>query len=744
MLGCNIDTRPPRPSFHKENGILIDDRFDDSKYEGELKFSREQGFFDKSTVVRWLIGAFFIFSLFAFLHFRDVRVEMLELDTIAPSYVVAQVDFDFFDEKATEFLRQEKIRDIGKVYIISEKDLHKQRGDFEDDLVKNQGWRKGASESSLEEMYQAMDALQAIMKSLRFTDPRTLKKMQDQSIDTAFYQVYTPANVEEKVTLPPQIWDYIKEQSFKQNNFSKETTDYIIGYFTDKGLQLHEDASSKQKIQNKIQASVPEKYSHISAGSRIIDRGDKVTSRHLAILQAMKKALSEKRNLWHPLTLLGSLLMTLLFTGICYAFLKINHPYVLTSNRKLFLIVTIVVITLFLSKITELLLLSSVSNLIEVIRYPVFVPFAAIMLCSLMNPNIAIFASGFLVIVMTLTLAFDRQGFMVMNLTAALVAILSTRSLRRRKEIFVVCGKAWLSCILIAISINFYNNVLWGMGIVTDILSVGLFMLLTSVMVVGLLPLLESIFRIMTDVTLMEYMDPNNDLLRRLSIEAPGTYQHSIVVGNLAETAAMAIGANGLFCRVATLYHDVGKIITPQYFTENQQPGMNIHQLLTPSESAQVIIAHVAEGVALARKAGLPEQFIDVIKEHHGTTLVYYFYRKQLEKLGGDLSQIDEKEFRYSGPKPRSKECVIIMIADTLEAASRSLETCDEKTVEELATRLIKEKAEDGQFDECILTFEELATVKETLVKTLCAFAHSRVKYPKREEHPSEIRDGAF
>jgi putative nucleotidyltransferase with HDIG domain len=263
-------------------------------------------------------------------------------------------------------------------------------------------------------------------------------------------------------------------------------------------------------------------------------------------------------------------------------------------------------------------------------------------------------------------------------------------------------------------------------------------MLFTSVLVVGLLPLFESSFRVMTDVTLMEYMDPNNDLLRRLSIEAPGTYQHSIVVGNLAESAAASIGANGLFCRVSTLYHDVGKMVTPQYFTENQQGGVNIHQLLTPIESAQVIIAHVSEGVALARKAGLPEQFIDIIKEHHGTTLAYYFYRKQLDLIGGDKSKVDEKEFRYAGPKPRSKESVIIMIADSLEAASRSLDKVNEETLSELANRLIKEKAEDGQFDQSLLTFEELAKVKNTLIKTLVAYGHSRIKYPTQEIKQTE------
>jgi putative nucleotidyltransferase with HDIG domain len=237
----------------------------------------------------------------------------------------------------------------------------------------------------------------------------------------------------------------------------------------------------------------------------------------------------------------------------------------------------------------------------------------------------------------------------------------------------------------------------------------------------------------MTDVSLIEYMDPNNDLLRRLTIEAPGTYQHSVVVGNLAEAAAVAIGANGLFCRVATLYHDVGKIETSQYFTENQLGEVNIHQLLTPGESAQAIMAHVIEGVALAREAGLPEPIIDIIKEHHGTSLVYYFYHKQLEKMGGDKSKVNEREFRYAGPKPRSKESGIIMIADSFEAASRSLDKINEETLTVLIDRIVGEKIDDGQFNQCFLTFQDLSNVKRVLIKTLLAAGHSRIKYPSME-----------
>jgi len=679
-----------------------------------------------------LIGGVFFICFFSFLHFREVRVEVLELNSVAPNYTVSQVDFDFYDEEATIILKQESVKDVGKIYSLSEKTVRQRRIDFENFLIYNQDWRRYSEKSTFEEMYKGVDALEATLLKLRFTDPRTFQKMQEIGLSTDYYLAYTPEDLD-GVVLPSSIWDYIKEKTFTTPLISIAAADFIMDYFQSKLWKIQEDFAAYRLVNKKVQSNIPDKYTHVSAGSRIIDQGERVTARHIAMLQAMKKALGESRNLWHPLTLLGSFLMTFILTTICVAYFRVNNPSILNSNRKLFLLVTIIVLTLALTKVIEFFLLNSKMNLIEVVRYPLFVPFAAILLCSLMNSAVATFVSAFLTFVFTMALAFDRQGFMILNLATALVAILSTRSLRKRKEIFVVCGKAWLCAVGLIFAMRFYQNTLWNFALFSDIVCSAFFLLLSAVLVVGLLPLFESVFRIMTDVTLMEYMDPNNDLLRRLTIEAPGTYQHSVVVGNLAEAAASAIGANGLFCRVSTLYHDVGKLATPQYFTENQQGGMNIHQLLTPQESAQVILAHVSEGVAMGRKAGLPEQFIDIIKEHHGTTLVYYFYRKQLEKMGGDKNLVNEKEFRYSGPKPRSKESAIIMIADTVEAASRSLDKVTEQSLTDLANRLIGEKAEDGQFDDCLLTFEELAIVKETLVKTLVAFGHTRVKYPTKE-----------
>ncbi len=699
----------------------------------ELKFSREQGFFDKSRLVRFFIALLTIASLFIILHFRDIRVEIFEVDTKAPGYVVAQVDFDFYDDEATVIMRQQATRDIGKIYKLSDKEVNDSRIEFENFLIYNQDWRNQVSSSTFDNMYNGAAVVEKALSEVKFTDPRTLSKMKEVYGQVPNTTIYTPPEVDEEVMLPYSVWQYLQKELTREHPDLKNALPFIFAFYDEKSWRVEEDIPAQEAIRRQVANLVPQKYNHVRAGSRIIDQGERVTPRHVAMLQAMKKVLGENKNLWHPFTILGSLIMSILLTIVCAAYFRINHPQILNSNRRLFLVVAVVVLTLALAKATEFVLLTSKNDLIETVRYPLFVPFASILLCALMNPAIATFAAGFLTILLTMTLTFDRSGFMIINLAAAVVAVLTTHTLKRRKEIFEVCLKAYLACIAVILSIHLYDNTFWKGAIINDVIVSAVFMFLTAILVVGILPLLESAFRVMTDVTLQEYMDPNNDLLRRLTIEAPGTYQHSVVVGNLAEAAAIAVGANGLFCRVATLYHDIGKMATPQYFTENQQGGMNLHQLLTPQESAEVIIAHVPEGVAMARQANLPEQFVDIIKEHHGTTLVYYFYRKALDAVGGDKSAINQADFRYAGPKPRSKESAIIMIADTLEAASRSLEKITEESLTELANRLIREKADDGQFDECLLTFEELAIVKDTLIKTLVAYGHSRVKYPKKD-----------
>lgn len=712
--------------------------------EHELQFSGEQGFFDKSKTIRVLIFVVFALSLFLFLHIREVQVEVLELNSVAPGYIVSQIDFDFADEEATVILRQDAVRDTGKIYELSQKDIRQKRIEFENFLLYNQAWHEQAESGIFHQLDQGIDIMEKVLTRIRFTDARTFDRLVALGFPTEEYYIYMPNTLSGQVFLPFSIWNSLQEHYFPPASYAPLATALIVEFFKHTPWHMEEDIPMQRALRKRIQAQVPEKMTHVSAGNRIIDQGDKVTARHIAMLQAMKYALGENRRLSQPLTLLGSLILTFLLGGILLAYFHLSYPLLLISNRKLFLFVTIVVMTMGLSKLTEFFLLNSKNGMIELVRYPLLVPLAAILISSLINTSVATFAAGFLAVVSTLALAFEWEGFIILNLLTASIAILSTHSLRRRKEIFIVCLKAGCGGLAAIFALHFYQNQLGGWSIFADVLSVCFFMLLTAILVVGCLPLLETGFGIMTDAALMEHMDPNSELLRRLTIEAPGTYQHSVVVGNLAEAAASAIGANGLFCRVATLYHDVGKIATAQYFTENQLGQVNIHQLLTPQESAQVIMAHVVEGVALAREAGLAEPIIAIIKEHHGTTLVYYFYRKQVDKMGGDPSKVDEREFRYAGPKPRTKESGIIMIADSFEAASRSLDSLDEALLVELVDRIVREKVEDGQFDQCLLTFEEVSVIKRVLVKTLLAAGHSRIKYPAVErkgflDHVEEI-----
>lgn len=705
--------------------------------DNQINVVQELGFFDRSLSVRLFIGLAFAFSVFVFLHFREVKVEVLELNSIAPRYVVAQVDFDFLDEEATAILKQESIRDLGKIYRLSDNLVMQRRTEFEEEILSTQDWYGQKDNITFDQLYQVIDLLQEQLISMRFSDPRTIKKIEEFGLSAQDFQVFNPAADKFNTEIPLQIWEKIHTEISKDSGVDPDALNLVLNSFKEKKWEFEEDLSEERQLRKFIQSTVPEKYTHVRAGSRIIDQGEKISGRHLAMLQAMKEVISENRNLWHPTTLAGSALLSLLLTGVCAAFMWMAYPHIFMSNRQLGLLVTIVIITLAMAKVAEYFLVSARSGLFEVVRYPLFVPFAAILTRNLLNAGIATVVTGFLTLLFVMALAFDRTGFMLANLIASFIAIISSRAYHQRKEIFVVCGKAWLGCVAVIISLHAYENTLWSVSMITDLLSSGFSMLATAVLVLGLLPLFEGIFQVTSDVTLMEYLDPNHPLLRRLSFEAPGTYQHTLVVCNIAEAAALSIGANGLFCRAASLYHDIGKVTTPHYFTENQQAGeVDVHNLLTPLESAHAIMAHVPEGVSLARKAGFPEQFIEVIKEHHGTTLVYYFYRKQLEKLGNDVSQINENEFRYAGPKPHSKESAIIMIADVFEAASRSLDRIDEESLTNLINQIVREKIDDGQLDESRLTFEELTTIKKTMVKTLLAALHARIKYPPRPQKP--------
>jgi len=332
--------------------------------------------------------------------------------------------------------------------------------------------------------------------------------------------------------------------------------------------------------------------------------------------------------------------------------------------------------------------------------------------------------------------------------SSALMGAFFCREVRLRGSALKAGALAGLTAAVMSIGIGLAS----GSGAFTSInqagvsLFVGVF---TGALVLGAMPLIENVFKVATDATLFELTDFNHPLLRKMQVETPGTYHHSLMVANLSENAAIAVRANPILCRAASLFHDIGKMTQPNYFTENQGDFDNPHDQKNPSMSALIIKSHVKEGIDMAREHKLPKILRDVIRQHHGTTLVKYFYHQAQEKMKQETLGLgemesdkpDESTYRYDGPRPRFKESAIIFFADSVEAAARSLPKVTQHSVEELLENIFSDRLEDGQLDECPLTLEEVSKIKRSFVKTTLNMLHTRVEYPTEEKNNGNRRD---
>lgn len=257
--------------------------------------------------------------------------------------------------------------------------------------------------------------------------------------------------------------------------------------------------------------------------------------------------------------------------------------------------------------------------------------------------------------------------------------------------------------------------------------------ILSSITVIGILPIFEYLFKTITNISLLELADFSQPLLQRMMLEAPGTYHHSLVVGNLSEAASSAVGANALLSRIGAYYHDIGKLQKPEYFSENQNIKTGKHDTLAPTMSKMVIMNHVDEGRELAKKYKLNPRLIDFVLQHHGTSLVYYFYRRALEK-SEENQEVAEEGFRYPGPRPNTKETAIVLLADSVEAATRALADPDPANIKETVQKVINNKFIDGQLDECDLALKDLEKISLIFTRTLTAIYHARITYPENSK----------
>ncbi len=326
----------------------------------------------------------------------------------------------------------------------------------------------------------------------------------------------------------------------------------------------------------------------------------------------------------------------------------------------------------------------------------------------------------------------QRVGFLLVCWIGVTCSCFQLKDIRSRSKLIEMGGLAAISMMAATAAWGMISLDGW-LYIANNCLYAGAAGLSVGFIVLGILPFIEKSFRITTSMTLLELADASHSLLRRLAMEAPGTYSHSLQVATLAEAAAESIGANSLLCRVAAYYHDVGKINKPDYFVENQQPGQqNRHINLTPSVSFLIIKGHVMDGLEMAREYNLPRSLFPFIQQHHGTTLVEYFYNQAVaqQEQRGEEANVSDTEFRYPGPKPRSREVGILMLSDAVESATRAMKEPSTRGIEELVHKLTMLRLLDGQFDDCDLTLRDLGRIEKSLTKTLQSIHHGRIAYP--------------
>ena len=521
------------------------------------------------------------------------------------------------------------------------------------------------------------------------------------------------------------------QQSFYQQAASRAPADLgvtglalyqrLLIRFFEPTIRLDRPATEAARAQAR-QAVDPVKQ-NVLKGERIVAAHERVGPEEVERLRAYRDRLREMGlsgdGGWLVLPRLGNLLYSGLLLLILGLVLRYFRNGIYESNRSVTLLWLL------------LLAVAGVGGLIAQTGSPAeLIPlaFAALVVAALYDGVVAL-----LTVFVITALVVGRPPLLSMSLlfftlVGGCAAALSGRLVRRRAQTWSLAAVITAAYVLAAISVAFMlqydigwvlKSSLWGL-----INAVG-----STLLAMGILPLAESFTGITTDQTLLELADLNRPLLRRLSLEAPGTYAHSINVANLAEAAAREIGANGLLVRVGVYYHDIGKIRKPQYFVENQPRGRNPHDKLKPAMSASIVREHVEEGLALADEAGLPDVVKRFITEHHGTQRIGFFYERAREM--SPEAELDPDEFRYPGPQPASKETAIALLADSVESAARALQDPTPEKIEEVVGRIVDAKLSDGQMDRAPLTLREVSTIKEQFVKVLTGMYHHRLDYPQ-------------
>jgi len=658
------------------------------------------------------------------------------------------------DEEATNSLKEEIVRDVENVYVVNtnvEKRAYQKLDDYFnriDDFKKTHI----LSEENINLFAKKLDTdltLQQIKLLLNFKDLEKLHKVtRDITTDVFSQGVISILGLEElrqKAYNSVIVYRDNKKNRIETSSVTalshvnkaviKSLTDYFpeernlrkaLSVFLTKAIEPNIEFSGEltQERKSEVKSKVAPVYkvAFVKKSELIVEKGQRINQYQIRMLNTIDQIQRKENKIWYILGISG---IVLLFTFVLLLFLYIYQP--LVFNRSNILLIGFLCLILVVA--AKGIIFSPLSSYL--------IPLASISMLSvvLLNFQTAILLTVLLSFISGLIVG-DGLSIAMVLFSGGILSIFMLRKVRGRIKILqtalIVGAVNFITISLLGFFQNldyrtFLTQGVWGIGN-------GFF---SGLLVMGLLPLFEHIFNITTDISLLEQSDLNHPLLKKMILEAPGTYHHSLIVGNLSEVACDEIKANSLLARVSSYFHDIGKIEKSEYFSENQTKTHSKHDKLTPDMSKLIIIKHVKNGIELAHKCKLKQAIIDIIAQHHGTGLVFYFFKRALDEKV-DESKIDEEYFRYPGPKPQTKEAAVVLLADSVEAASRALSSPTPSRIEGLVRKVINNKFIDGQLDECDLTLKELDKIATVFIRILTGIFHSRVEYPDDEKNSND------
>ncbi|EGL82655.1 7TM receptor with intracellular metal dependent phosphohydrolase [Caldalkalibacillus thermarum TA2.A1] len=663
--------------------------------------------------------------------FVDVQVgSRAEQDIISPVTVV--------DEEATERARERAAREVAPVYIMD----------------------PSITENQVANLERAFDVIKETLTNdnlSREEKRQQLKERIPYELSDEAYDIFLNHSLEEIETLKQFTRSIVYEIMYA--GVKTDTLEAALQEVNNSLILSTLDSDLRKVSQEMAKASIVPNYVldpeeterlrqeareqvrpiEIREGEIIVAEGDIVTQE---IYRKLGKVglLSESANLYPYLGLA-------LFIGLILAFIACYIHYsdlpIKKDNTQFLMYIVIFILNVVFLKVV------SIGQVLDYhgIGFMAPVAFATMSMTMLLHQRIALFSSFLFGLIAAIILNGETTRYM--DFTYGLVAMFSgaagafflgnaTRKTRILQAGFVVS----VVTVCAVVTMIMLTQSPFGWLDLAQYVAYGLMSgILASVLTIGIMPFFEAAFGILSPMKLIELSNPNQPLLRKILLEAPGTYHHSVMVANLAEAAAEAVGANGLLARVGAYYHDVGKTKRPHFFIENQFNMDNPHDKIAPQLSATIITAHTRDGAQMLREHKFPKAICDIAEQHHGTTLLKYFYHKAKE---GSDCQVNESDFRYDGPKAQFKESAIVGIADSVEAAVRSLSKPTPERIENIVRQIIKDRLEDGQFNECDLTLKELDTIAKVICETLKGIFHSRIEYPDetlRKAHPKGRED---